>query len=93
MVLDKNVKYQDIEKIILKAGGRILKRVNLFDVYSDENLDNKGKKSYAVSMIFVDPDKSLRDKDVDKIISKIVQQTRDQLKAELRWFGHSLEKT
>ncbi|MCK5907653.1 MAG: hypothetical protein KAG37_08670, partial [Flavobacteriales bacterium] len=62
---------------------KLLKAVNLFDVYEGDKLP-KGKKSYAVSFILQDNDKTLVDKVVDKIMSKLVKTFEKQFGAELR---------
>ena len=61
----------------------MLTEVNLFDVYEGENLP-EGKKSYAVSFIFQDENKTLTDKQVDKMMSKLQHRFEKELKAELR---------
>jgi phenylalanyl-tRNA synthetase beta chain len=60
-----------------------LKSVNLFDVYQGKNLP-KGKKSYAVSFTLQDENKTLTDKEIDKIMSKLQNNFEKQLNAELR---------
>ena len=61
----------------------LFKDVSLFDVYEGKNLPN-GKKSYAVSFILQDENKTLTDKQVDKIMGKLQHQFENQLGAELR---------
>ena len=61
----------------------MLKNVELFDVYQGENLP-EGKKSYAVSFSFLDENKTLTDKQVDKMMNKLQQQFEKQLDASLR---------
>ena len=84
LVLDKDVPYRDVEKVINKVGGRLLSEVNLFDVYVDDQLKGQNRKSYAISMTFIDEEKSLRDKEVDKVIQKMIQQCHNQLGAQIR---------
>ena len=62
---------------------KLLKEVSLFDVYEGSNLP-EGKKSYAVSFILQDEEKTLTDKQIDKIMSKLQQSFESQLGAELR---------
>ncbi len=83
LLLDKSVKFSDIEAISKKVDRKILKEVGLFDVYEGKNLD-KDKKSYAVNFIFQDPEVTLKDKVVDKIMDMIRQKLETELKAELR---------
>ena len=62
---------------------KILKSVNLFDVYVGDNLE-KGKKSYAISYTLQDSSKTLTDKQIEKIMSKLQNTYQTKLKAELR---------
>lgn len=82
LLLDKAVKYSAIKDIAVKTEKRLLKEVNLFDVYEGEKLGNK--KSYAVSFIFQDEQNTLNDKDVNKVMDKLIKNYSEQLGAELR---------
>jgi len=66
------------------ADKKLLKDINLFDVYIDEERLGKDKKSYAISYMFEDATKTLKDKDVDKIMKKIMGSYEHQLGAEIR---------
>jgi len=83
LLLDNSITFAQIQQIASKADRKILKEVGLFDVYEGKNLE-KGKKSYAVNFIFQDSDKTLQDKTVDKIMSKIRQGLEQDLGAVLR---------
>ena len=83
LLLDKSVSFADIHQIATKVDRKILKEVGLFDVYEGKNLE-KGKKSYAINLIFQDNEKTLQDKAVDKIMAKIRQGLEQDLGAELR---------
>lgn len=83
LLIDREVTYADLERVSQKAGGKILKEVNLFDVYEGKNLP-EGKKSYALSYTMAHKDKTLNDKEVDKLMSKILQQLEKQCGASLR---------
>lgn len=83
LLLDKSVSYDEIEKIALQTEKKLLKSVNLFDVYQGKNLP-EGKKSYAVSFTFQDENKTLTDKQVDKMMNKLQQRFEKELEAELR---------
>lgn len=83
LLLDEKITYAEIEEIALQTGKKMLKDVNLFDVYQGSNLP-EGKKSYAVSFLFQDENKTLTDKQVDKMMSKLQQRFESELKAELR---------
>ena len=83
LLLDENVNFSQIDDIAQKTERKLLKDVSLFDVYEGKNLPN-GKKSYAVSFILQDENKTLTDKQVDKIMGKLQHQFENQLGAELR---------
>ncbi len=83
LLLDESIQFSEIQAIARKADRKILKEVGLFDVYEGKNLE-KGKKSYAVSFIFQDDEKTLKDKQIDAIMKKIRENLESQLKAELR---------
>ncbi len=83
LLLDNSVTYDQIEEIAKQTEKKLLKEVNLFDVYEGKNLP-EGKKSYAVSFIFQDENKTLTDKQVDKMMSKLQHRFEKELKAELR---------
>jgi len=83
LLLNNNVSYEEIEQIAIKTEKKLLKEVDLFDVYQGENLP-EGKKSYAVSFMFQDENKTLTDKQVDKMMKKLQQSFETELQAELR---------
>ena len=83
LLIDDKVTFESITKIAKKTEKQLLKNVNLFDVYQGKNLPN-GKKSYAVSFTFLDENKTLTDKVVDKIMSKLQSNFERELGAELR---------
>lgn len=83
LLLDNSVTYAQIEEIAKNADKKILKQVGLFDVYEGKNLP-EGKKSYAVSFIFQDAEKTLQDAQIDGVMLKIRKGLEDQLGAELR---------
>jgi phenylalanyl-tRNA synthetase beta chain len=83
LLLDEQVRFSEIEKLALGVDKKILKKIGLFDVYEGKNLD-EGKKSYAVSFHFQDAEKTLKDEQVDGIMSKIRQELENKLNAQLR---------
>ncbi len=84
LIVNEGVQFKAIESIVLKAGGRKVHSVGLFDVYTDEEKLGPGKKSYAVNMVFSDPNKTLKDKEVDKMIKKMLHALKNELGADLR---------
>ena len=83
LLLDKNVPFADIEKIAYETDKKLLKSVELFDVYEGKNLE-AGKKSYAVSFTLQDENATLNDKQIDKLMGKLVQNLENKLGAKLR---------
>ncbi len=83
LLIDKSVEFAQIEQIARKTEKKLLKSVELFDVYEGKNLP-AGKKSYAVNFILQDAEKTLNDKVIDAIMNKLIDNLKKQLGAELR---------
>lgn len=84
LVIDNSVKFQDIAAIANKVGKKLLKKINLFDVYEDAERLGEGKKSYAVSFVFEDVTKTLKDKEVDKVMNNLIKEYEGKLGAVIR---------
>ena len=84
LVIPNDVKFGDIVYIARKTGKTILKEINLFDVYRNNEQIGGGNKSYAISLIFQDDNKTLNDKEVDKVMSEIIDRCEKELKATIR---------
>ena len=82
--VDKNVGYEEIKEAILKSGAKSIIEIGLFDVFSNKEMTEQGKKSYAIYLIFQHPEKTLQDKDVDKSIQKILKKLEAEFSAKLR---------
>lgn len=83
LLIDTKTEFAEIERIARNTEKKLLKSVELFDVYEGKNLP-EGKKSYAVNFILQDPDKTLNDKAIDAIMNKLINNIKKQLGAELR---------
>ncbi|MCT4643383.1 MAG: phenylalanine--tRNA ligase subunit beta, partial [Carboxylicivirga sp.] len=83
LVLDKEVKFEQVKQIAQKTEKKLLKRVSLFDVFEDKKL-GENKKSYAVSFILQDETKTLNDKQIDKIMKKMMSNYERELGAQIR---------
>ncbi len=83
LVLNKSVKFEDIKKLALQTERKLLTRINVFDVYEGDNLE-EGKKAYAVSFILQDPTKTLTDKVIDKTMNRLMQRFEQELGAVIR---------
>ncbi len=83
MLLDRKVKYEEVEKIAFDTEQKILKEVRLFDVYEGEKID-KEKKSYAVSFILLDEQKTLEEKQIENIMKELMNSFEQKLGAVIR---------
>jgi len=83
LLLDKSATFEELKQLSFKIEKKLLTDVNLFDVYTGDNLP-EGKKSYAISFTFVDHNKTLTDKQIDKVMNKLKVQFEKQFGAELR---------
>ncbi len=83
LLLDKKVSFKEVKELALRTEKTLLKAVTLFDVYEGEKL-GAGKKSYAVSFTLQDDEKTLTDKQIEKIMNKLIGSYQHQLGAEIR---------
>ena len=83
LLLDKKISFKEVKEIALRTEKHLLKNVSLFDVYEGEKL-GADKKSYAVSFTLQDDEKTLTDKQIDKIMNKLIGTYKHLLQAEIR---------
>ena len=83
LLVDNSVAFAQIEQIARQTEKKMLKKVELFDVYEGDKLPT-GKKSYAVNFILQDEEKTMGDKQIDAIMQKLITNIKKQLGAELR---------
>lgn len=83
ILIDRAVRFADIERIAYESEKKLLTSVTLFDVYEGKNLE-AGKKSYAINFTLQDPEKTLNDKQIDAIMQKITNNILKQLNAVQR---------
>ncbi len=83
IVVDKALAYEQVEKATAAARVNKLTSVNLFDVFESDKL-GAGKKSMAISFTFLDDEKTLTDKEIDGMISRIIASYEKELGAEVR---------
>ncbi len=81
--LAKEISYLQLEKIALKAAPNLLKEVNAFDVYAGDKIA-EGKKSYALSFILQDEEKTLTDQEIDAVMKKLIENFEKEVGAILR---------
>lgn len=82
LLIDKSVNYRQIEELAFSTERKLLKEVNLFDIYEGEKLGNK--KSYAVSFTLLNSEATLTDKQIDGVMEKLIASYKEKLGAELR---------
>ena len=83
LLIDQSVEFAQIEEIARQTEKKLLKKVELFDVYEGEKL-RAGKKSYVVNFTLQDTEKTMGDKQIDAIMQKLIQNLKQKLGAELR---------
>ncbi|MET7029374.1 phenylalanine--tRNA ligase subunit beta [Sediminicola luteus] len=83
LLLDNKVSFKEVHDLAFESEKKLLKNINLFDVYTGKNLP-EGKKSYAVSFTIQDTKNTLTDKQIDKIMLKLQTNYEKKLGAELR---------
>ncbi len=83
LVIDKKVIFSEVKKVAEKAGGKLLKRVGVFDVYEGDKIDS-GKKAYALSFYLQDNENTLTDKIIDKTMSRLIQSFESEVGAYIR---------
>jgi phenylalanyl-tRNA synthetase beta chain len=83
MIVSKHLPYEEVEKSISKIKMVKLRQVRLFDIFENEKL-GADKKSLAVSLTFLDDEKTLTDKEVDGMTGQIMEVLEKELSAEIR---------
>ena len=83
LLLDESVQYADIRRSAFRAAKKLLRQVGLFDVYRGEKIP-AGKKQYALNFVFQDPDKTLTDTEIEKMMSKLLATFQNEFGAILR---------
>lgn len=83
LLLDKKVRFGEIEALAYKSAGSKLKSINLFDVYEGEKI-GADKKSYAISFTLLDETKTLTDKEIEKLMDKLADVFTKDLGAVIR---------
>ncbi|HRG58224.1 MAG TPA: phenylalanine--tRNA ligase subunit beta [Bacteroidia bacterium] len=83
LLIDEKIGFEQIIQIAKKSEKNLLKSIQLFDVYQGKNLE-AGKKSYAVSFTLQDAEATLNDKQIDKVMSKLIKAYEEELGATLR---------
>ena len=83
LLIDQKITFAEIEKLAFDTEKKFLKSVSLFDVYEGDKLP-EGKKSYAVSFILQDSEKTLSEKQITSVMEKMIRQMTEKLGATIR---------
>lgn len=83
LVVDNNVSYDTLEKIGYKYASKLLKQINLFDVYEGAGV-GEGKKSYALNFVLQSAEKTLTDEEINKVMNKLIAAYEREVGAKLR---------
>jgi len=82
LLLDQHTEYAEVEKLAFDTEKKLLKKVDLFDVYEDAKLN--GRKSYAMAFTLQSDEATLTDKQIDAVMEKLIKTYKEKLGAELR---------
>ncbi len=83
LLIDKKTSYQELEELAFSTERKLLKAVNLFDIYMGDKLE-AGKKSYALSFTLQDEEATLNDKQIDTVMQKLIKNYTEKMGATLR---------
>jgi phenylalanyl-tRNA synthetase beta chain len=83
LLVEDTILVQEINETIRKAGGNLVEKVNLFDIYKGKQIP-EGKKSIAYAIAYRDENKTLTDNEVNKVHEKILRSLEYKLGATLR---------
>ena len=84
LVMDEHISFADLAHEIKQVAKKSLVSLDLFDVYRDAELENAGKKSYAISLVFEDAEKTFSDKEIDGRIAQVLKQLDRKFDVRLR---------
>ena len=79
-----NIKFNEIQSVIRKRGGKLVSEIGLFDVYIDDAMRESNEKSYAISIVFSRKDRTLNDGEIEKVMEKILKGLTNDLSAVIR---------
>ena len=84
LVIGNSVKFADLAALATKVGKKLIKDINLFDVYEDAERLGADKKSYAISFTFENTERTLNDKEVDKVMNELISAYEEKMGAVIR---------
>ncbi|MBY0425187.1 MAG: phenylalanine--tRNA ligase subunit beta, partial [Cytophagales bacterium] len=83
LVLDKSIKFEDLERIARQAERKLLKDINVFDVYEGDKID-QGKKAYALSFVLQDQGQTLTEDQIEKTMGRLISSFEKEFSAVIR---------
>lgn len=83
LVIDQQTSYRDLEKLAFETAGPLLRQLNLFDIYEGEKIA-AGKRSYALSFVLEDNEKTMTDHDIEQVMQKLITKFETTLAATVR---------
>ncbi len=83
LLINSDIRFEQLEDLAYKTEKKILKEVSIFDVYQGKNIE-AGKKSYALSFILQDEKKTLTDKQIDKVVKRLIRAFETKFDAQIR---------
>ncbi len=83
LLIDSNIQFEQIQKVAFSTERKLLKSVNAFDVYEGKGVP-EGKKSYAISFVLQDEQKTLTDSQIENVMNRLIANYKKELNAELR---------
>lgn len=83
LVIDKKISFKEIQALTEKVERKLIKQVNVFSVYEGENI-GKDKKAYAISFILQDENQTLKDKQIDNVMKRLISTFESELSALIR---------
>jgi phenylalanyl-tRNA synthetase beta chain len=83
LVIDKDVSYEKLKSVAIKSGSKLLKKIQLFDVYEGDKIE-LGKKSYALQFVLQHNEKTLTEEEINKVMDKLIAAFQKETGARLR---------
>jgi phenylalanyl-tRNA synthetase beta chain len=83
MLVEETNTNAEIAEVIKAAAGKFLTKLQVFDVYQGANIE-AGKKSMAYNLTFVDPQATLTDEEINRIMNKVTKKLEEKLQAVIR---------
>lgn len=84
IIINENISFEEIKNVIFKSAKKYLTSIDLFDIYKDKDKIGENKKSYAITLELLNKEKTLIDKEIDKIIAKIIRTLQNETNATIR---------